>query len=167
MPTMKTLYPEGEELLRFLRAPIGEDRNGATVSVRSALARLGCDPLREAGDLSELAAPAAEKRLAGLLADFKDVPSLMGQHAALAQALVLLLPEGRVRRRLAAPDARHGMDLQHLGGSANVAKIVVLAIVLGLIALLSLDLLPGREAPSAADGAAPWQPSPVLASPDS
>ncbi len=165
MPTLKTLYPEGEDLLKFLRAPIGEDVNGATVSVRSALARLGCDPLREAGDLSELTALAAEKRLAGLLADFDDVPSLSGQHAALAQALVLLLPDGRMRRRLVSPKAWHGMDLQQVAGSVNISKIVILAAVLGLIALLSLDFLPARQAPAAADGALPWQPSPVIAAP--
>ena len=38
----------GREFQAFLYAPIGEEENGTTLSVLSALARLGLDPWKQA-----------------------------------------------------------------------------------------------------------------------
>jgi len=43
----------GPEFDEFLRAPIGADRNGTSLSVLSALARLNVDPWQEATSLRE------------------------------------------------------------------------------------------------------------------
>jgi len=44
MPTVDVLHPDGNDFDPFLFASVGEDRNGANVTVISALARLGLDP---------------------------------------------------------------------------------------------------------------------------
>ncbi len=56
----------------FLFAPIGEDGNGAPLSVVSALARLNVDPWQEAAELARLPGEAAARRLTALLADLPD-----------------------------------------------------------------------------------------------
>ena len=44
----------GSEFNDFLFAPIGEDRNGMSVSVLSGLARTDVDPWKEAASLAQL-----------------------------------------------------------------------------------------------------------------
>ena len=51
----------------FLCAPIGEDRNGTTLSVLSALARLDVDPWSEATSLARMPREAAAERLTALI----------------------------------------------------------------------------------------------------
>jgi len=51
----------------FLFAAIGEERNGMSLSVLSALARIELDPWSEAASLSAMPAPAATERLISLL----------------------------------------------------------------------------------------------------
>jgi hypothetical protein len=51
----------GSEFNDFLFAPIGEDRNGMLVSVRSGLARSDVDPWQEAAKLAQLSGEAATK----------------------------------------------------------------------------------------------------------
>ena len=92
-------WPDGPEFDLFLRAPVGEDRNGAVVTVFSTLARLGLDPRREASRLASLPNDAALRRLDALLSGFFDVPALGEHHHDVARGLVLLQP-----RRRAAPD---------------------------------------------------------------
>lgn len=81
------------ELERFLQACIGEDRDGRTVTVFSALARLELDPRVEARNLAEMGRDAACKRLGLLLSKFHDVPDLGHDHRSVALDLSLLLPE--------------------------------------------------------------------------
>jgi hypothetical protein len=50
------IRPEFDE---FLEASIGEDRNGTTLSVLSALARLEVDPWQEATNLARMTREAA------------------------------------------------------------------------------------------------------------
>lgn len=59
----------------FLYAALGQDRAGHTVSILSALARLGRDPWDEAAELSALSSAAAQARLQGLMARILDVPA--------------------------------------------------------------------------------------------
>ncbi|MGL4414825.1 hypothetical protein [Roseinatronobacter monicus] len=76
----------------FLYAELGQDRVGNTVSVLSALARLGRDPWDEAADLSALSSEGARKRLAGTLGRFHDVPAYGQDSGATIMRLVALLP---------------------------------------------------------------------------
>ncbi len=97
-------WSDGAEFDPFLRAPVGEDRNGAVVTVFSTLARLGLDPRQEASTLASLPNDAALHRLDALLRAFFDVPALGERHHAVAEGLVLLLPP----RRASGSDWRSG-----------------------------------------------------------
>ena len=57
----------GPEFDEFLGAPIREDRNGTTLSVLSALARLDVDPWDEATSLARMPREAAAERLTALI----------------------------------------------------------------------------------------------------
>lgn len=93
MSTFDVLHPDGNDFDPFLFASVGEDRNGATVTVISALARLGLDPWKEAGDLAVLERNAACARLGSHFVEFEDVPALRHEHEAVAQKLVEFLPD--------------------------------------------------------------------------
>jgi len=81
------------ELERFLQACVGKDRDGRTVTVFSAFARLELDPRVEARNLAEMGRHAANKRLGLLLSEFHDVPDLGHDHRSIVRDLTLLLPE--------------------------------------------------------------------------
>jgi hypothetical protein len=82
------------DLSGFLCAPLWEERNGAPLSVLSALARLDMDPWAEAARLAALPRGGAASTLAAILG------RLPGQHpgssdtAMIAERLVVLLPKG-------------------------------------------------------------------------
>ncbi|MCH8467338.1 MAG: hypothetical protein LAT78_12335 [Roseinatronobacter sp.] len=76
----------------FLYADLGQDDDGNTVSVLSALARLGRDPWDEAAELSVLSNAAAQTRLEQLLSRFADVPEDNRNPRATIPRLVALLP---------------------------------------------------------------------------
>lgn len=101
--------PLASEFNDFLFAPIGEDKNGLTLSVVSLLARMNLDPWEEAGNLATLTAQAAGKRLALSLDSLTD-PTL--RHAiceTTVPRLLALLP----RRALApTPTPMTGVDLR-------------------------------------------------------
>ena len=77
----------------FLYTVLGLDQAGNTVSVLSALARLGRDPWDEAAELSSLSSAAAQTRLEGLMARFFDVPADARDPRATIPRLVALLPQ--------------------------------------------------------------------------
>lgn len=84
----------------FLYANLGLDNEGNTVSVLSALARLGHDPWDEAAELSALSVAGAQTRLSALLAGFADVPQIGRDPRATIPQLVALLPmaaTGKIR----------------------------------------------------------------------
>ena len=58
----------GPEFDNFLFAAIGDDENGAPLSVASALARLDVDPWREAVSLARMPRAIAAGRLTSLIA---------------------------------------------------------------------------------------------------
>lgn len=82
----------GTEFERFLHAPIGEDRNGALLTVLSALARLDIDPWEEAAALARLPVLAAVRELALLLVSLPERPMAAPEAAIVAVELVALLP---------------------------------------------------------------------------
>lgn len=94
MADPNVLNPHPPEFDRFLRASVGEDRNGYAVTVLSTLARLGLDPWEETAELATLGREAARARLGTLLARFRDVPTLASEYRRVAQDLSQLLPEG-------------------------------------------------------------------------
>lgn len=93
MSRMDYFRQGGTPFDNFLYTVLGQDRAGNTVSVLSALARLGRDPWDEAAELSALSSAAAQTRLQGLMACFSDVPSDARDPSATIPRLVALLPQ--------------------------------------------------------------------------
>lgn len=76
----------------FLFAAVGEERNGATLTVQSALTRLGFDPWREAARLSGLPRDTAAGALAVTIAMLPEGDWKASESEAIAARLVNWLP---------------------------------------------------------------------------
>jgi hypothetical protein len=92
------------DLNDFLFASVGEEHNGVTLSVVSALTRLGLDPWEQAARLTPLPKARAAEALATLIARLPIRRTLSSDDLAISQRLVELLPDqksaplqGRVR----------------------------------------------------------------------
>ena len=85
--------PLGSEYDKFLFAPIGDDRNGMTVSVVSLLGRMDLDPWEEAATLAALPAESAAQKLAVLLRALPDQSPLKRDADGTAARLIALLPK--------------------------------------------------------------------------
>jgi hypothetical protein len=121
----------------FLFAQIGDEKNGMTLTVLSALARQDVDPWEEAAALTRMPEEAAADRLAILIATLPD--RLPGRQApkVVATRLVALLPR-QVSRKLASraiPANR--------GGAANVR--IVIFVVLMTFLLSAQFFMRGRQ----------------------
>jgi hypothetical protein len=88
MSTLPSAYND------FLYAPVGEDANGALLTVLSLLARQNVDPWAEAADLNQLPRDTAARKLLSMIMASTSYPSTADQ-TALADRLVALLP-GRI-----------------------------------------------------------------------
>jgi len=120
---------------RFLGAPVGEDRTGASVSVLSMLARLNVDPWNEASDLAKMQEAPARQRLEALLARFEDVPTLLSDQGRVASGLLAFLPNRAKTTRYSG----NGSVAQSvkLPTGAPVYWIITAALFLGWIATLA------------------------------
>jgi hypothetical protein len=76
-----------------LFASVGEEHNGVTLSVVSALTRLGLDPWEQAARLTPLPKARAAKSLATLIARLPIRRTLSSDDLAISQRLVELLPD--------------------------------------------------------------------------
>jgi hypothetical protein len=76
----------------FLYAPVGEDRNGMSLTVLSTLARSDLDPWQEAAKLTEASRKIATERLASLITALPGRPSTLLDSGTIAAGLVALLP---------------------------------------------------------------------------
>src|SRR5580704_16615987 len=86
----------GPEFDEFLGAPISEDRNGTTLSVLSALARLDVDPWDVATSLARMPREAAAERLTSLIDALPREPASAIPSQTSAADLVALLPKGKI-----------------------------------------------------------------------
>jgi hypothetical protein len=82
----------GTEFDEFLYAYIGEDSNGMSLSVLSALARRNVDPWDEASRLARLPRSAATQFLTVLIAALPDGASARSNPEMHAERLTALLP---------------------------------------------------------------------------
>lgn len=82
------------DLAEFLSAPLWEEENGSSLSVLSALARLGIDPWAEAARLAALPRDAAAPALAVILRRLASQPPDHPDAVTTAGRLVKLLPKG-------------------------------------------------------------------------
>jgi hypothetical protein len=102
----RSTAPIASEFDVFLFAPMGEDRNGAPLSVLSALARLNVDPWEEAAALARLPLDAATRKLTSLIAALPVGSSARADPATMAHRLVALLRSQsapQIRSRAAVP----------------------------------------------------------------
>ena len=83
----------GREFDDFLYASIGEDRNGTTLSVLSALARLDVDPWQETASLARMPRERATERMTAVIAAVrKDLATSLAPET-IAARLIALLPQ--------------------------------------------------------------------------
>jgi hypothetical protein len=93
--TLRREYSLGHsELNDFLYAVVGEEKNGAELTVLSALARLDLDPWEEAARLSRLTKDAAIKALAAAIISLPDAEWTASDTQSIAASLVDRLPRG-------------------------------------------------------------------------
>jgi hypothetical protein len=83
------------DLNDFLFASLGDEQNGMTLNVISALTRLGIDPWEEAARLAALPKVQAAEALAILIARLPVARPLASDNLAISDHLVQLLPIGR------------------------------------------------------------------------
>lgn len=134
----------------FLFATIGDDKNGMSLSVNSALARSGVDPWEEAATLARLPAEMATRNLASLIAALPDGPSPRLDPATTAARLIALLP------RSAGADVRSRTTLVASAAVINSAagRYAILLVVIYMILMLGTQWLrAGRQAPIQVDQA--------------
>jgi len=87
------------EFNNFLYAPIGDEGNGMTLSVISALTRLDIDPWREAARLSDLSMEKAVQALAPIIARLPGGQWAPADAPAIAARLVAFLPRREIVAR--------------------------------------------------------------------
>jgi hypothetical protein len=117
------------DLNDFLFAPVGEEQNGVTLSVVSALTRLGLDPWEEAARLTPLPKARAAEALAALIARLPISRTQSSDDLAISQRLVELLPHQTsppLQRRVAvgAGQKKYWQAMILLGGLALGAAIL-------------------------------------------
>ena len=94
MPLRAEYTLHQSDLSEFLAAPVWEERNGTSLSVLSALARLDIDPWAEAAHLAALPRDAAASALAVILRRLPAQQPETPDASTVADRLVALLPEG-------------------------------------------------------------------------
>lgn len=145
---------------QFLGASIGASRNGTTVSMLSALARLDVDPWQEAAALTRMPKEAAKMRLAALLAalphDSLDV--IPGE--AIAGNLVALLPTATPFPMASPAVASAGAGPLRVQARVAVSTLIILV---AIAFALSLSISP-KGGLGTAPSPLPVEPVPTVSS---
>ena len=94
MPSTDAFALQKSDLNGFLFADVGIESSGNTLSVLSALARMGLDPWQEGGRLAKLPQLAAIDTLAKFIAIMPSSQWSLPDATAIASRLVALLPGG-------------------------------------------------------------------------
>ena len=114
----------------FLYAPVGEDNNGAFLTVLSVLARQNVDPWAEAADLNRLPRDTAMQKLISMITASPGQSSTPADQTAVANRLIALLP-GRVASAGSMHSASPGEP--PVGRPPALAKLLLIAIYVGLM----------------------------------
>jgi hypothetical protein len=159
MSRASNILSTNTEFEAFLFAPVGEQKNGMTVSIFSALARLDIDPWREARRLSDLPRDRAIRALCASLDRLTDPQWTKIDAEGIAAGLVGMLPnhDGLVRLRAGADDAvvssrKSATSALPPGKAAQHSKWVWL--VVGAAAIIAFYVLTPADKPSNE-----WSPS--------
>jgi hypothetical protein len=140
----------GPEFDEFLGAPIGEDRNGTTLSVLSALARLDVDPWEEATILARMPRQSAAERLTALIDTLPRDPSSAIPSQTSAADLVALLPKGKIPNGQASDNAFSANGLRQ--------QRIVLAFCAFAMMMLTVFAISALFSPRSETGANPLAP---------
>lgn len=131
----------------FLFASVGEEKNGSTLTVLSALTRLGIDPWMEAARLSGLPGDTAARTLTAAIAGLPAGNWNASDLSAIATRLLSRLP------KRSAPVARPSRDGRSRSEKVRAAAPVVVVCILFLaVAFLAISNLrtdhPSEPSPS-------------------
>jgi hypothetical protein len=118
------------DLNDFLFASVGDEQNGMSLSVISALTRLGVDPWEEAARLAALSKVLAAEALAPMITRLSIGRSQQSDNVAIAQRLVGLLP---MRGHAASQPSPEPAD----AGVKKYVHAIMLLVCLALAAILS------------------------------
>jgi hypothetical protein len=145
----------GTEFNRFLFASIGEESNGMSLSVVSALSRNGFDPWQEAAALARLPVEAATQSVAAWVERLSDIPSAQAERFTIAARLVALLPgHPKPLAALASPGSAH-VTTPLKSPAIFYVLMMVLAVCAQLLIASRQSETPPKSAPTTAAPAAP------------
>jgi hypothetical protein len=137
----------GSEFDAFLFALIGEDKNGLSLSVVSALARMDLDPWQEAAALAALPTDTATQKVVALFRTVPDESLSDPDRDSMATRLIALLPRP-VRSEIRSGVA--SVNVVNLAHPRLVASALLLAIC--MLALLAFQLtMTQHDSPTPAD----------------
>jgi hypothetical protein len=124
----------------FLFAFVGEEKNGADLTVLSALSRLDLDPWAEAARLSGLSKEAATKALATTIHTLPDRDWSASDMQSIAASLVILLPKHVLSTTKPSPE-KIARDIKQMPEGKK--KLILIAVGIGLVVVLFLVRLFG------------------------
>ena len=125
----------------FLFASIGKEESGMSLSVASALARLGSDPWIEAERLAGMPQAMAADALAAMLARMPKAGWKPSESRAIAARLVQLLPRGVTTP---SPSESSKPDGRKAGVPLTWTHVLVMLLGLGLLAYTVFSMFAGR-----------------------
>jgi hypothetical protein len=132
MPLRRAFAPMLPEFDSFLFATVGEELDGAPLSVLSALSRLGLDPRDEAARLSRLTKEAAADQLASMIARLSDRRWTLSEARRIAGGLIERLP---MSNTVGKPPRRE-TGAEPTTGSKTSRFLVYAALVIALLVSL-------------------------------
>jgi hypothetical protein len=132
----------------FLFASVGEEGNGVSLTVLTALTRLGLDPWQEAARLSDLPREAAARALAATIATLPEGDWKASDSGVIATRLVGWLP-GRSAPPVPLPASSPRIDSPKTG-SLTAGRWLVWSAVAVAMVCLTLYLQPDNNLEPAA-----------------
>jgi hypothetical protein len=127
------------DLNAFLFAEMGEEESGASLSVLSALTRLGVDPWEEGARLSSMPRDAAARGLASMIEMFPKQKRGASDVLALAERLAALLPQRNPARAATVVVSDAGRQI----GSPAV-RLLCIGLLLVACGMAAFGWLPGQ-----------------------
>jgi hypothetical protein len=134
----------------FLFAPIGDEGNGMTLSVISALTRLDIDPWQEAARLADLSKENAIQALAPIMARFPGGQWALADAHDIAARLAALLPQRVVPARSGATAA---------GGAGRPSARAIFVVIWVICSAAGWFAMGMHQRPPSSHDSAPTQTS--------
>src|SRR4051812_2839890 len=160
--SLRALYrPLRPDLDKFLHATVGEEQEGVTLTMISALVRLDLDPWDEASRLSALKKPEAGAQLAETISRLTGTRWTFPEARRLADALVELLPRRAQTHETAQGASTKGSTVAP-GKKFWLACLLVAAALLGVAAIVGVPFA-NRAPPPSFQSVSPENAAPVQA----